>query len=227
MSEFPPPRGEDRKHAPDDAPFLVVPERRRRGWLIGVVAAAVLASAAIAAVALWNDDATEAEGSDVVPAATLTTALVVETTPPTTVPPTTAPPTTIPAETTVASAPPADGPIVTEVLISPGNDGGNPFPNALAVSPGVIAVFPVGIPEVCLFWNVTRMVNGTENGIVWTRDGQVVRSYEDTKFPWDAGDTVRPNWCLPMGDTTLEPGMHHVEYMIGGVPYFVVDFKVA
>ncbi|MGD9701615.1 MAG: hypothetical protein AB7Q42_05810 [Acidimicrobiia bacterium] len=138
--------------------------------------------------------------------------------------PSTAPP-------SVASAVPLPGIdlsdlVISRVIVSPGKSGGYPVDGAIPVLPGVVPTYPSSTDYVCIFWNVTGMPNNVPNGIVWTRDGRVVRSLDDTTFRWDKGSTVRPNWCVPSRPTGLDDGHHRVEYFVAGVREFVVEFVI-
>jgi hypothetical protein len=79
---------------------------------------------------------------------------------------------------------------------------------------------------VCIFWNVTGMPDDVPNGIIWTRDGQLVRSLEQTSFDWDKGSRDRPNWCVPSRPVGIDPGLHRVEYYVAGVPQWAAEFTI-
>ncbi|HEX6657034.1 MAG TPA: hypothetical protein VF065_03060, partial [Ilumatobacter sp.] len=129
---------------------------------------------------------------------------------------------------TTVAAPGADltGLTISRVIVSPGKSGGNPVDGAVPVLPGVVPTFPSSTGYVCLFWNAAGMPNGVPNGIIWTLDGRVVGSLDDTTFVWNAGSTVRPNWCVPSRPDGLDDGRHRVEYFVAGRRMFGAEFVI-
>jgi hypothetical protein len=115
---------------------------------------------------------------------------------------------------------------ISRVLVSPGKSGGNPIEGAVPVLPGSVPTFPSSTDYVCIFWNAAGMPNDVPNGIIWTLDGVVVGSLDDTTFRWNAGSTVRPNWCVPSRPSGLEDGRHRVEYFVAGERMFVAEFVI-
>ncbi len=129
---------------------------------------------------------------------------------------------------TTAAASGADltGLTISRVIVSPGKSGGNPVDGAVPVLPGVVPTYPSSTGYVCLFWNAAGMPNDVPNGIIWTLDGGVVGSLDDTTFLWNAGSTVRPNWCVPSRPDGLDDGRHRVEYFVAGKRMFVAEFVI-
>jgi hypothetical protein len=138
------------------------------------------------------------------------------------------PPPSTSQTSTTNEAPGADltGLTISRVIVSPGKSGGNPVEGAVPVLPGVVPTFPSSTGYVCLFWNAAGMPNGVPNGIIWTLDGRVVGSLDDTTFIWNAGSTVRPNWCVPSRPDGLDDGRHRVEYFVAGRRMFVAEFVI-
>jgi hypothetical protein len=137
-------------------------------------------------------------------------------------------PATPPRASTVVPAPGTDlsALTITHVIVSPGKSGGNPVDGAVPVLPGVVPTFPSSTDYVCIFWNASGMPNDVPNGIIWTLDGHVVGSLDDTTFRWTAGSTVRPNWCVPSRPSGLDDGHHRVEYYVAGERKFVAEFVI-
>ena len=133
-----------------------------------------------------------------------------------------------PQTSTTLAAPGADVAELTisRVIVSPGKSGGNPVDGAVPVLPGVVPTYPSSTGYVCIFWNAAGMPNDVPNGIIWTLDGRVVGSLDDTTFRWNAGSTVRPNWCVPSRPSGLEDGRHRVEYYVAGERKFVAEFVI-
>lgn len=129
---------------------------------------------------------------------------------------------------TTVAAPGADvaGLTISHVIVSPGKSGGNPVDGAVPVLPGVVPTYPSSTGYVCIFWNAAGMPNDVPNGIIWTLDGSVVGSLDDTTFLWNAGSTVRPNWCVPSRPDGLDDGRHRVEYFVAGERMFVAEFVI-
>jgi hypothetical protein len=129
---------------------------------------------------------------------------------------------------TTASAPDTDLTELTisRVIVSPGKSGGNPVGGAVPVLPGSVPTYPSSTDYVCIFWNAAGMPNDVPNGIIWTLDGRVVGSLDDTTFRWTAGSTVRPNWCVPSRPSGLDDGRHRVEYFVAGERMFVAEFVI-
>jgi hypothetical protein len=115
---------------------------------------------------------------------------------------------------------------ISDVVVSPGNRGGHPVDGAVLATPGVVPAFPATTPSVCVFWTVHRMPHGASNGMLWTRDGTVVRPLADATFAWQGGGSATPNWCFPATPVGIPPGRHRVEYFISGVSQFVVEFVI-
>jgi hypothetical protein len=133
-----------------------------------------------------------------------------------------------PQTSTTASAPDADltGLTISRVIVAPGKSGGNPVDGAVPVLPGLVPTYPSSTGYVCIFWNAAGMPNDVPNGIIWTLDGRVVGSLDDTTFLWNAGSTVRPNWCVPSRPEGLDGGRHRVEYFVAGQRMFVAEFVI-
>jgi hypothetical protein len=236
MGSLPPPVASKRVYAPDDAPFLR-PGRRRSRLALWTLLTITGVAAVVLGIVLFADrvgDGTDRVSASATTLASTSSAVAAgagESTVATTVAPTvdsveSAPPVALVPPVTPVPGVDLSGLVVTNVLVSPGKDGGYPIEGAVPPLPGVTPTFPASTPYVCIFWNARGMPNGVPNGIVWTRDGQLVRTLEETTFVWDAGSTVRPNWCVPSRPSSLEPGLHRVEYFVAGVSQFVVEFRI-
>lgn len=136
------------------------------------------------------------------------------------------PPPGAPRVTSTAPAADLSELTISRVIVSPGKSGGNPVEGAVLVLPGLVPTYPSSTDYVCIFWNAAGMPNDVPNGIIWTLDGRVVGSLDDTTFRWNAGSTVRPNWCVPSRPSGLEDGRHRVEYFVAGERKFVAEFVI-
>jgi len=147
-------------------------------------------------------------------------------------PDTTEPPTTTAATPTVpptTSLPPTTvlpGLVITDVVVSPGKEDGEPVGGATSLVPGEAPVFPSWTNRVCLFWKVTGMPDGVSNGVLWTHEGEVVQSLEDTELPWTLPSNSEAVWCVPATPTGIESGAHRVEYFVAGISQFAADFVI-
>jgi S1-C subfamily serine protease len=111
---------------------------------------------------------------------------------------------------------------ITDILISPGKDGGYPLPNA--VNGATVPEYPSDTQQVCVFWHVDGMPYGVMNGAIWTVDGEVL---DDTSIPWNKPSSDRPNWCVPNPPGgTLPAGRHRLAYVVEDVEMFVVEFVI-
>lgn len=188
--------------------------------------ATTLDPSASAAPTTTADDASTTIETTVPPATEAPATTAAPTTPgpiPTTsvIAPTVPPTTSLPAPTTVLP-----GLVITDVIVSPGKDDGEPVSGAVPLEPGKVPVFPSWTNRVCLFWTVAGMPEGVANGILWTHEGEVVQALEDTELPWDRPPNDDVDWCVPGTPSGIEAGEHRVEYFVAGISQFAADFIV-
>lgn len=264
MSEFPPPRPEDRHEfsGPPTSAAAAAGTRPRRWWWLLLIGIPLIAAIALIATLAGDGDDDESDGASSATVTAPTTAgspvsttsgestTVAGTDPAmnetttiaatTTEPATTEPPSTQPAETTTTASAPTvpsttalpppstslPGLVITDVVISPGKEDGEPVSGAQPLVPGDVPEFPSWTNRVCIFWTVSGMPQGVVNGIVWTHEDQVVLALEESELPWNQPSSTDANWCVPVLPVGIDEGQHRIEYFVAGVSQFVAEFEV-